>query len=267
MQLEYALFNFLVEGDWPYDNSNLAAWDKNRLQLLIHVLKNDLCLPLLLAACELPEDNFGAVVHLVEFAVFRHIRCSHQHPSKLDSVFLQQAVEIRQKPGTYKPGALRTSLKATLDAHATDSIFREGMRSELVYRQKAGNTLTKYFLTTLEQFHSWYAGGATGHPTCKDKIAVYDLGQIEIEHIYPQNAVNAVPTLEPLKQRLGNLSFWGPNDNTKAANQTFAAKKTIYANSQVKLNQELSKLAQFDVPELESREGELLKRGLAIFRM
>lgn len=267
MQSEYALFNFIVEGDWPYDNSTLAAWDKNRLKLLIQVLKNELCLPLLLAACELSEEDFGAVVHLVEFAVFRHIRCSHQHPSKLDAVFLQQAAEIRQKLATYKPGALRAALKTTLDAHAADSIFREGMRSELVYKPKAGNTLTKYFLTTVEQFQSWYASGATGHPTCKDKISVYDLGQIEIEHIYPQNAASPDATLEPLKQRLGNLSFWGPNDNTKAANQTFAAKKALYANSQVKLNQELGKLPQFDAKELESREAELLKRGLAIFRM
>jgi len=267
MQSEYALFNFLVEGDWPYDNSTLAAWDKNRLKLLIQVLKNELCLPLLLAACELSEENFGAVVHLVEFAVFRHIRCSHQHPSRLDSVFLQQAAEIRQNPAVYKPSGLRTALKTTLDAHAPDPIFREGMRSELVYRVKAGNTLAKYFLTTVEQFNSWYLSGATGHPTCKDKIAVYDLGQIEIEHIYPRNAASPDPALEPLKQRLGNLSFWGPNDNTKAANQTVAAKKALYANSQVKLNQELAGLPQFHSTELESREAELLKRGLAIFRM
>ena len=141
------------------------------------------------------------------------------------------------------------------------------MRSELLYREKAGNTVAKYFLTTLAQFHSWYASGANGNPTCKDKTSVYDLSQIEIEHIYPRNAGSIDPSMEPLKQHLGNLSFWGPTDNSKAANQTFAAKKKLYAASMVTLNQELVQLTKFEVQELQARETNLITRGLAIFRM
>jgi hypothetical protein len=263
----YTLFNCLAEGDWSYEPSTVAVWDRNRLKLLSQVLKNELCFPLLLAACQLPEKHFAAIVHLVEFAVFRHIHCSRQHPSRLDSVFLSQAVEIRKKPTAYKPTTLRSALKTTLDTYSPDAVFREGMRSELVYREKAGNTVTKYFLTTIEQFRSWYASGAKGNPTCKDKTAVYDLSQIEIEHIYPRHSASPDPLMEPLKQHLGNLSFWGPNDNTKAANQTFAAKKKLYALSNVQLNQDVAKLPKFDVPELDSRETDLVTRGLAIFRM
>jgi Protein of unknown function DUF262/Protein of unknown function (DUF1524) len=267
MQSAYTLFNCLAEGDWPYEPSTVAVWDRNRLKLLSQVLKNELCFPLLLAACQLPEKPFAAIVHLVEFAVFRHIHCSRQHPSRLDSVFLLQAVEIRKKPAAYKPTTLRSALKTTLDTYSADAVFREGMRSELVYRDKAGNSVTKYFLTTIEQFRSWYANGAKGNPTCKDKTAVYDLSQIEIEHIYPRNSASPDPLMEPLKQHLGNLSFWGPNDNTKAANQTFAAKKKLYALSNVQLNQDVAKLPKFEVPELDSREIDLVTRGLAIFRM
>ena len=99
------------------------------------------------------------------------------------------------------------------------------MRSEPVYREKASNGVTKYFLTTIEQFHRWYASGANGNPTCRDKTAVYELSQIEIERIYPRKASTPDPNMEPLRQRLANLSVWGPNDNTKAANQTFTCKK------------------------------------------
>lgn len=267
MLFAYALFNCLADGDWPYENSMVAAWDRNRLKLLSQVLKNDLSLPLLLAACQLSEKNFAAVVHLVEFAVFRHIHCSRQHPSKLDSVFLSHVVEIRKKPNGYRPSTLRTGLKSTLDAYSGDPVFSEGMRSELVYRVKAGNTVTKYFLTTIEQFQSWYASGANGNPTCKDKTAVYDLSQIEIEHIYPRSSTSPDPTMEQLKQHLGNLSFWGPNDNTKAANQSFGAKKKIYALSKVQLNQDLAKLPKFEAPELQSRETDLVTSGLAIFKI
>ena len=267
VQSSYALFGCLTEGDWPYENSSVASWDRNRLKLLSQVLKNDLSLPLLLAACQLSEKQFASVVHLVEFAVFRHIHCSRQHPSKLDSVFLLHAVEIRTKPNHYKPNALRNTLKLTLDAYSGDSVFKEGIRSELVYRVKAGNTILKYFLTTVEHFQSWYANGAHGNPTCKDKTAVYDLSQIQIEHIYPRSSASPDPAMETVKQHLGNLSFWGPNDNTKAANQSFGAKKKIYALSNVQLNQDLVKLPKFELPELESREIDLVVRALAIFRM
>ena len=263
----FVSYNCISEGEWPYEDSGVTVWDRNRLKLLLLVLKNELSLPLLLASCELTEKNFAAVVHILEFSVFRYIHCSRQHPSKLDSIFLTNAVEIRKSPKDYKAAALRASLKSVQDLYAGDDIFSQGIRSELVYREKAGNTIPKYFLTTIEQFQPWYKAGAAGVPKCKDKSSVYDFGQIEIEHVYPRNATSKDPASEPLKNRLGNLSFWAPADNTKAANQSFTAKKKIYAESKVLMNRELSKLSKFDEKQLRAREDELVKRGLAIFRM
>lgn len=263
----FALYNCLSEGEWPYEDSGVTVWDRNRLKLLLQVLKNELSLPLLLASCALTEKNFAALVHVLEFAVFRYIHCCRQHPSKLDSVFLASAVEIRKAPKTYKVAALRASLKSLQDSYAGDDLFRQGIRSELVYREKAGNTIPKYFLTTIEQFQPWYKAGAAGVPKCKDKSSVYDFSQIEIEHVYPRNATNKDPVMEPLKNRLGNLSFWAPSDNTKAANQSFAAKKKLFAESKVLLNRELAKFSKFGDKQLQDREDEFVKRGLAIFRM
>ncbi len=263
----FVSYNCISEGEWPYEESVVAAWERNRLKLLLLVLKNELSLPLLLASCELTEKNFAALVHLLELSVFRYIHCCRQHPSKLDSVFLANAVEIRKSAKDYKTSALRTGLKTLLDTYAGDDVFGQGIRSELVYREKAGNTVSKYFLTTIEQFHAWYRAGAAGVPKCKDKSSVYDFGQIEIEHVYPRNATTKNPILEPLKNRLGNLSFWAPADNTKAANQSFTAKKKVYAESKVLLNRELAKLSKFEEKQLRDREDELVKRGLAVFRM
>jgi len=263
----FTLYNFISEGDWPYEDSGVTVWDRNRLKLLLQVLKNELSLPLLLAACALTEKNFAVVVHILEFAVFRYIHCCRQHPSKLDSIFLANAVEIRKAPKTYKVGALRASLKSLQDSYAGDDVLRQGIRSELVYREKAGNTISKHFLTTIEQFQPWYKAGAAGVPKCKDKSSVYDFSQVEIEHVYPRNATSKDPVMEPLKNRLGNLSFWAPSDNTKAANQSFAAKKKLFAESKVLLNRELAKYSKFGDKQLQEREDELVKRGLAIFRM
>jgi hypothetical protein len=263
----FALYNYLSEGEWPYEDSGVTVWDRNRLKLLLQVLKNELSLPLLLASCALTEKNFAALVHVLEFAVFRYIHCCRQHPSKLDGIFLANAAEIRKAPKTYKVGALRAGLKSLQDSYAGDDVFRQGIRSELVYREKAGNTIPKYFLTTLDQFLPWYKTGAAGVPKCKDKSSVYDFSQIEIEHVYPRNATTKDAVMEPLKNRLGNLSFWAPSDNTKAANQSFTAKKKLFADSKVLLNRELAKLAKFGDKQLQDREDELVKRGLAIFRM
>lgn len=263
----FSLYSRLAEGDWPYEDGNVTIWDKNRLKVLLQVLKNELSLPLLLAACSLSEKNFAALVHIVEFAVFRYIHCCRQHPSKLDTALLANAVAIQAAPKKYKVSALRAALKSLQDSYAGDEVFRQGIRSELVYREKAGNTIPKYFLTTVEQFQPWYKSGAAGNAKCKDKSWVYDLGQIEIEHVYPRNANAKDTAMEPLKHRLGNLSFWAPTDNTKAANQSFAAKKKLYGESRVLLNRDLAKLPKFGDKQLQDREDELVKRGLAIFRM
>jgi hypothetical protein len=89
----FILYNFISEGDWPYEDSGVTVWDRNRLKLLLQVLKNELSLPLLLAAYALTEKNFAAVVRILEFAVFRYIHCCRQHPGKLDSIFLANADE------------------------------------------------------------------------------------------------------------------------------------------------------------------------------
>ena len=74
---------------------------------------------------------------------------------------------------------------------------------------------------------------------------VHGLSQIEIEHVYPRNASSPDANMEPLKQYLENLSFGGPNDDSKAANQSFAAKKKLYSVSKVRLNEKLANPSQF----------------------
>jgi hypothetical protein len=61
----FALCNCLSEGEWPYEDSGVTVWDRNRLKLLLQVLKNELSLPLLLVSCGLTERNFAALVHVL----------------------------------------------------------------------------------------------------------------------------------------------------------------------------------------------------------
>ena len=44
----FAIYNCLSEGEWPYEESGVPVWERNRLKLLLLVLKNELSLPFFL---------------------------------------------------------------------------------------------------------------------------------------------------------------------------------------------------------------------------
>ena len=260
----YYIYTSIAEGDWPYENSSVAAWDRNRLKLLTQVLKNEISIPLLMAATSLSEAQFSEIVQIVELFVFRYINTSRQHPSKLEAVLLTQAAAIHTT-SPYKVSQLRAALATLQGKYVPTDTFRQGLAAELIYKPKAGNTVVKYALATIEQFGDWVAKGANGRPTCSDKSVVFDLSQLEIEHIYPRNAKTADVDLEPVKHNLGNLSIWSSGENTGAANQTFDEKKPAYKKSKIALNRELSTKAQFKLQDLETRRDDLLERAIKIF--
>jgi hypothetical protein len=260
----YYIYSAIADGEWPYENSAIVAWDRNRLIILTQVLKNEISIPLLLATTSLTEAQFSEIVHIVERFVFRYINISRQHPSKLEAVLLGQAVAIHSS-AAYKVNQLRAALASLQQKYVPADIFRQGLATELVYKPKAGNTVLKYALATIEQFGDWIAKGANGRPVCSDKSVIFDLSQMEIEHIYPRNAKTVDPDLEPVKHSLGNLSIWSSGENSGAANQIFEDKKKLYKKSKIALNRELSTKAQFKLQDLEARHNDLLERAVKIF--
>lgn len=265
LRREIQLFRKLSEGECPYDPLQVSKWDENRLAILMQILKHELSLPLLLAACGLAQDDFFEIVEMLERFVFRYIVCSHRHAGKLEQVYLAEAAAIRKDPGAYKVAQLRLKLKGLQDAEAPDEVFSPSLQQEMVYRERSGNRIIKYFLTTLEHYLPWYEKGANGQPKCLDQSLVYDLGQVQIEHIYPQNAQTKDPELEELKHKLGNLSFWGPSDNAAAGNANFATKMQSYEQSKVTLNRELENYPKWDKDALAQRENTLVARASKIF--
>lgn len=265
MKLETENYRKLIEGEWPYDESAVLAWDRERLPLLINVLKHTLCIPLMLSACYLSEPKFSEIIQMLERSVFRYVLVTRRHPTKLSAIYLQHALLIRKDPTGYDPTTLRDKLRSLIKEGSDDALFTISLKEQMQYKHRGSNNVLKYFLTALEQYSKWYQQGAEGQPSCLDKSLILDVSNLQIEHVYPQNAADQIDQLEELKDTLGNLSFWGPADNVAASNSAFAFKKPIYGASNVSLNRELSRFEVWNQDSLETRALELIKRALKIF--
>lgn len=265
MQEESSIFSEISEGRWPYDESAVSSWERDRLGRLIKVLKHTLCLPLLMAAHKhLNEQKFAIVVNLLERFVFRYITMVGCHAGKLAAAYYKHAKELREKGPGYQLGELEAELRTLEVKNSPDDLFEVNFEQKLDYGQSAARLIIRHFLATLEDYMGWYEKGAKGLPT-PDTTRVWDLNQITIEHIYPQNPPSPVPALEPQKHNIGNLTFWAPNDNQAAGNSPFSMKKARYDQSHVLLTRELAKLPDWTPEALAERRKRVVQIAKRVF--
>jgi hypothetical protein len=258
----------LIDGEWPYPNNPpITRWDRDRLILLVKELEHVHCMPLLLAACKLDHVNFSKIVQLLERIFFRYKLICSLHIGSLTKIYLANSVNIRQNPATYSVATLEASLRQLQNTKAQDETFKT-LLDNLVYKLSGGNKPLKYFLITIEHFLSWYNSGAAGTPTI-DKTVVFDFSNTTIEHIYPlhPSSNNMDMELNELVNTLGNLSFLGPDDNIDLANEDFNTKKPYYANSAVKLNNEIANSNVWDINEVSARKDRLKQIALKVFQV
>ena len=273
--IERRIFNLLTEstyhhqlseGKWPYDNSTVSEWDKNRLELLINVLKHTLSLPILLSARScLSEAQFSQIVNVIERCAFRYIIVIRGHATKLEKKYLENALKIRQRGAGYQINELISDLNSLLTTDAPDTLFESNLK-EMKYTKKGSqkNRIIRYFLMTFDDHYRWYSTGASHNPR-PDKTRVYDFDELSVEHIYAQSAQVRVAELEPLIDDIGNLTFWAPDDNRSATNSAFSQKKVKYLESSIHLTREISQISEWTVEELDRRRNRLIDMGKKVF--
>lgn len=266
---EQQVFIDISAGRWPYNQPTASDWQRDRLYRLIRVLKHTVCIPLLLSVRHcLSEDNFVEIIDLLERFSFRYISIVGTHGGRIASVYHSHAQQIRQEPNNYKAETLKRDLRQLQNVHAPDDTFESLLEQKLNYQasSSARKMIIRHFLTTIENHRVWCQNGANGKPK-PDMTSVFDLSQATIEHIYPQNADNSsrIRSLEPLKNDIGNLSFWSGSDNSKVGNKPFADKKKFYENSNVMLNRKLAELSDWDEQALIARRTQLIKMAKKIF--
>ena len=256
-----------MAGRWPYNQPDAADWQRDRLYRLTRVLKHTVCIPLLLSVCYcLSEDDLVTTVNLIERFSFRYINIVGAHAGRISTVYHSHAKQIRQAPRGYKVDTLRSDLRQIQEEHAPDDAFEASLEQKLSYQDNSSRKMIiRHFLTTLEQHSVWCDNGANGKQS-PDMTSVFDLGKITIEHIYPQNAAatSKIAELEPLKNDIGNLSFW-PEGKKSGENKPFDIKRELYRKSNIILNRKLAELPEWNKQLLYQRRKNLFNMAKKIF--
>jgi hypothetical protein len=91
--------------------------------------------------------------------------------------------------------------------------------------------------------------------------------EVNLEHVLPQTPSNAWSHVtkdapKAYYRRIGNLALMNVPSNSKAGNDSFAAKKKLYATSDFELTKELAELPRWDVETIEARQGVLAKLAI-----
>ncbi|MDE0534634.1 MAG: DUF262 domain-containing HNH endonuclease family protein [Albidovulum sp.] len=266
MDEDFAKLRTLGEGDWPYqDHSKVVSWDRERLRMLVVHLKHTNAMPLLLSLQKLEPDKFAEAVAILERFVFRFKTIANAHISPMTKVYLQHAKKIREN-SSYALKELRNDLRVLIDNTVPDSVFKANL-AEVKYLPRGGNGHIRYMLITLEDYLQWYEKSAQGVPKCKNKARVFDFSNTTLEHIYPRSAkeTDKDSDLEEIKHSLGNLTVFGPDDNDAAANKSFAGKRPILQESDLKLNRNIGVEVDWTAKKVTQRTQSLISMALKVF--
>lgn len=251
----YNIYEALIEGNYPYLNPQANSWEKNRLSLLIKQLDHKLCIPFLLTLFECgSESDFKEAIQLIEKFVFRYITVSGLRANRLSSIYKTHIQYMRQQ-GNFDINNFRTDLANILQNYCNDQVFIESLESNFVYKSDTNSRKKlRYFLTTIEDYYGWYMQPSRPIIPRPNMSIQYNLDNIEIEHIYPQNSAIQDPDMEPLKHNISNLTFWSPYDNKVASNNPFDVKKAYYKDSNVAFNRLLDEFNEWNLETLEQRK-------------
>ncbi len=267
---EYEKYCKIKEGVWPYLLMQpISQWDCERLRILLVELDHTLCIPILLAACNLDHRKFSNIVQTIERFIFRYKYICKNHVGSLGNIYMKEAIKIRQNPTDYNVESLKRELRILLNNNAQDDKFKLLLK-DLEYRNRASNKILKYFLITTEYYLRWYRDGAVGVSICLDKSRIFDFANTTIEHIYPQRASDEVynSDLQGLINDLGNLTILDPFTNNTLGNISYELKKVYFRTSSVLMNREINdKYDNWDEASIATRKEELLSIACRVFNI
>lgn len=270
-----ALYQPISQGDWPFvevTGKKTPRWDRDRLFRLVRVLGSDRVLPLLLAAASRGRSDFASIVPELERIEFRALLSSIEQ-NRMANMYFDVAAMLRAG-WVDVPGAIG-ELQAWAAKWADDGRFNDGMKDRLIYGTQKSTNQIKHLLTTVDDHFRWLDAGAVGRPRAR-KATIWDWGEVEDEHIYPQHPSGGLPSaLQEHVHLLGNQAFWGPGDNKRkeASNNlpTSKAKTSAYLTADAELTRrvgrQLEALAVWGAPEIEARGDALRDLAQAIYAL
>lgn len=288
MATELGTFVAISQGHWPYATTEahhaVTNWDRDRLNVLVRLLQHRLAMPLLLAARQVSDEKqYADLVRMLEVFAFRYKNLCGAHVGPAQAAYYAECKDLRGKTkaatkpsGAAKSAAakktvsgpdfkkLRKALQTQIDKRAGDQILENVIRDQVRYDAgSAARTNMRLLLVTIEDHQAWLKAGGSGAPK-PSKVSITDLAQVSIEHVEPEHGKPPRKQFAGHLHRLGNLSYWDPEENSGAGNEPFKDKIPLYAASKVGLNQELATKPSWTLKQLEAREAELVVRACKI---
>ena len=231
----------IKEGEWPYENSKVDEYSKNRLYQIIKVLEYKSSIPLLMAIFETgSEEDFIFSIDILERVVFRYITICDMKPGKLTSKYSEIISDIRTN-NKFDRDKFKITLGFLLNDKGADiNSFKEKIDSEKMYYKRNGkNKIIKYFLCKIEDYYNDYYQVCTGvsKKTILDKPYKGKIIQesIHIEHIYPYKAENEIVDMEKIKNNIGNLTLLEKELNKNASNKELKLKQPYYKQETIRI--------------------------------
>lgn len=246
LQREHVAFRQISDGEWPFENPTASFWLQRRLERLVSVLGRKGDIPLLLAAWAVsPDDDseFGKFVNQMERYGFRWFAGS-AHSGTLSEAYYEQAVQLRADPEGYGFKDFVAELDTFVAHHVPDSQFRSGLEARLRYGSGPTNRIIKHALTTIEDYwRGLHDDDFARYPALTPGVeAAFDLAQVQIEHVYPQDPQdgNWSDALSSMLHSLGNLTFLSGLDNISVSNKPFEEKRTAYRAAASRMTRSLA---------------------------
>ncbi|MBS9955699.1 DUF262 domain-containing protein [Vibrio alginolyticus] len=257
--------SLLNQGEWPYENSILSSWQRSRLKFLVIHLKHTHCIPLLLAATSLKEQQFYEVVRVLEIFFFRYKNISGNKIDLATTRYYKSCKKISESKFTVQ--SFKSELRELIHKYANDEVFKSRI-DELDYSKSKASL--RYLLLGLEDSWLWYKSGmkegVKGREGSFDYSLIFDFSSATVEHIYPQNPDVKDVNLEPLLNKLGNLTILGPKHNEELGNLPYNEKVDIYVNdTKLRINKEFRDYPIWNKESLFERREKLMKAACCIF--
>lgn len=205
-------------------------------------------LPPLLSAYKVGtlNDKRAFLANLMTLYV-RHAVIGGLEGSKLETFLYDLARRLRQNRDfvTARADMIRFA--------PADADFAAAFRVASVSKASAA----RYLLREIE-YNRRPAGG---------EVQINDLPTVNLEHIYPQNPIAGKwADHDQWVYRLGNLTIMSRRLNTTVKNSDFAAKKPLYAQSDILITRELDAEAAWDQAAIDRRQDRMLANATAIWR-
>lgn len=266
---KYEVYDNLNRGEWPYIDSNVDSWTKNRLREIVNKLKYKRCIPLLMAIYdECSEEDFVYALEIIDRVVFRYITICSKRPTKLTNVYESTIKYIRENK-SFDREIFKENMKSLFEEDGASVIdFREKIKNGSLNYVPSRRDKILYFLTTIE---SYYVNDYLNYKILKNpnKTVVSNGKNIDIEHIYPQNALKSCKdeNMDKIVNNLGNLTIIEDIKNKKLGNKPFEDKKKIYINEKLTITNIISKYKKWHEKEIEERENMYLDIAERIFTL